>query len=237
MPNSDLILKLQVRLAIAAEAFTDSFMHLTRPFENFPYYTNEQIKMAWSDWEDEKEILDRVTGAQPVARDFPEPPPDYDSEYEPCRQMWACLLQEKVGGRDGLLVFYLKHIVAHVQIAEQCKSHPSTCYCKAQKNLSATQPCSAPKEPPFLSDILAMRRKAEEAANIRKGGGQKLLKEAARTHPKLCACIVCYEAQFCDYPYCRCEGHPTELKSTYDYDHRVETCACGTCATARENSK
>ena len=136
----------------AGSACIRTFLHIVRPTEGFPYYSNYEIRRTWNDWKDAKEVFFHMTssGWGWDASDrpnyvFPTPPPE-DAEHKPCRQMWGCLVQEQVEG-ESFQAPLIKDAVTAIMASEACKSHPASCPCKVPNNPWKWHECVAALEP------------------------------------------------------------------------------------------
>lgn len=206
------------RLNAATEAITQSFMHLIKPDEQFPYYTNQQIMVAWLTWMDEFEVFHAITSADPGPEHFFPEPPAEDQKHIPCRRMWGLLIQRQIEG-EYRQASSLKRVVEEILASEDCRRHPLTCACKLSENpwthpdcLKALDPLIHPKVDPIREQYLdhQMAQHYRELNLIRKR--------------RICSCS--------ETP-CQCF---LPNQNTYDYSHKVETCACGTCHKARADS-
>ena len=222
----------------AASACIRTFLHLVRPTEGFPYYSNQEIQRTWVDWRDAEEVLNHMTGAgQPPTRVFPTPPPD-DAEHAPCRRMWGCLVQAQVEDQSFQAPL-IKGAVTVVMESEACKSHPASCACKVPNNPWTWHECVAVLEPLNL----------KHNPKCQCGGYQVCKQEVARK--RVSAMMASAEAErkastpvAAPAPVPLPEpvavaapvAAPTPTKSAFDYKHNVDTCACGTCHKARVDS-
>jgi hypothetical protein len=131
----------------ATSEFVSMILHLTRPRECFPVYSADRIKVQWRVWDAEDALFRQTTQNQPIARTFPEPPPEGD-EYVACRQMWGCLLLAQAEYRDhSFHTSFISDAVDSVSNSPACKSHPPTCPCKVPKNPWVSHECVKLLEP------------------------------------------------------------------------------------------
>jgi hypothetical protein len=192
----------------AASACIRTFLHIVRPTEGFPYHSNFAIQQMWAEWKDANEVFTHMTGMGRACNYvFPTPPPE-DAEHMPCRQMWGLLVQQQVESQDFQAPL-IKNAVAAILASEACKSHPATCACKVPNNPWTWHECVTELEPLGL----------KHNPNCQCGGYQRCKQNVTA-------------------PVAVAKPEPASMlrQSTYDYQHHVEHCACGTCYKARIDS-
>jgi hypothetical protein len=138
--------KYKARRQEAIDALSIKYLHLMRPNQDFPVCSVQDINDAWAAWNMEDEVFVRMTGHGTVKiRTFPTPPPE-GPEYAPCRQMWACLIDQQVNDEREQVIF-LRDAVDKVDSSPACKSHPPTCPCKVPNNPWTWYECVQALEP------------------------------------------------------------------------------------------
>lgn len=224
--------------AEAANKAVRTILHLVRPAENFPYYYNDEIAKAWRIWRDDDKVFQLMTSGSYVPKTMPVEPRE-DAEHRPCRRMWGLLLQQQLEG-ECFQAQLITDAVAEIVASQACKSHPPTCACKVPNNPWTLYECVTALEPLNVA----------HNANCQCGG------YGTCSEMLLCSEEEEIRQQFLDHEMeqhfreeelarrrrlageCSCSESPCACrKSVYDYDHKIETCACGTCYAARQASK
>jgi len=197
--------------AEAANKAVRTILHLVRPAENFPYYYNDEIAKAWRIWRDDDKVFQLMTSGSYVPKTMPVEPRE-DAEHRPCRRMWGLLIQQQLEG-ECFQAQLITDAVAEIVASQACRSHPPTCACKVPNNPWTIYGCVTALEPLGIP----------HNANCQCGGYGS-----------------CEEMLLCSEEEIRQQFLDDEVerrKSVYDYDHKIETCPCGTCYAAREASK
>lgn len=121
---------------VCAKNVYQTYKYLVYPeVKNFYHYHPEKIREAWFDWDNARvEYLKARYPENPeMCQDliYPHPPPD-GAQYNPCRRMWAMVLQahvEQVTDPDRL-----GQVVDEILASKACESHPPECQCKVPHN-------------------------------------------------------------------------------------------------------
>ena len=195
----------------AANKAVRTILHLVRPAENFPYYYSDEIAKAWRIWRDDDKVFQLMTSGSYVPKTMPVEPRE-DDEHRPCRRMWGLLLQQQLEG-ECFQANLITEAVAEILASDACRRHPATCACKVPNNPWTIFECVTALDP------LNIRHNAECQC-----GGYGTCEDEIRQ-------------QFMNNTIQDFREELPSRKSAYDYEHKIDTCPCGTCYAAREASK